>query len=90
VEPKLTDEVGLGNISARYPVDAGDGVFVAGLVVGPRTPKTFLIRGVGPGLAAFGVPGVLADPVLEIFDRNGVRMERNDDWLATLGRTLTR
>jgi hypothetical protein len=75
---------GLINISARYQVGAGDDVLVAGLVVGPGTAKTFLVRGVGPALAEFGVTGVLADPMLEIFDRNGSRIDQNDDWPSTI------
>ncbi|HUR57299.1 MAG TPA: immunoglobulin domain-containing protein, partial [Opitutaceae bacterium] len=77
-------DAALINLSARYQVGVGAEVLVAGLVVGPGAAKTFLIRGVGPGLAAFGVTGVLADPVLDVFDRNGARIDRNDDWPATI------
>ena len=38
------------------------------------------IRAVGPGLAQFGVAGVLADPILRVFDANGVQIAQNDDW----------
>ena len=57
----------LVNVSARMEVTAGDGVLIAGVVIGGNGPKTVLIRGVGPALSAFGVPGVLADPVLTVY-----------------------
>jgi hypothetical protein len=42
-------------------------VLIPGLVVSEGAAKTVLIRAVGPGLAAFGVGGTLAQPVLTLF-----------------------
>ena len=42
-------------------------------------PKRLLVRGVGPGLAAFGVSGVLADPRLRVF-RQAELLGENDNW----------
>jgi hypothetical protein len=39
-----------------------------------------IIRGVGPGLAAFSVPGWLADPVLSVFDSGGALVAQNRLW----------
>jgi hypothetical protein len=41
-----------------------------------------LIRAVGPGLTAFGVGGVVADPTLTLFDAHGVVLAHNDNWEA--------
>ncbi len=54
------------NVSARNRVGTGDDILIAGFTISGS--KQLLIRAVGPKLAAFGVPGVLADPHLEIFD----------------------
>ena len=42
-----------------------------------------LVRTVGPGLAAFGVSGAMADPQLELF-RGSALVLTNNDWPATL------
>ena len=40
-----------------------------------------LIRGVGPSLGAFGVGGVLADPVLEVYKAGAAApFATNDNW----------
>ena len=50
----------LANISARANVGVGANVLTAGFVVAGTTSETVLLRGVGPGLAAFGLTGLLA------------------------------
>lgn len=55
------------NTSVRAHVGTGGQILIPGLVVGPGAPKTVLIRAVGPGLAQFGVTGLLARPVLTLF-----------------------
>lgn len=69
------------NISTRGEVTAGEGVLIGGFVVTGNSPKRLLIRGVGPGLAAFGVGGVLADPRLRVY-RNADLQAENDNWSA--------
>lgn len=69
----------LANLSARGPVGEGEEALIAGLnVAGPGSLR-LLVRGVGPGLAAFGVDGVLAAARLEVF-RGAVRIARNEGW----------
>ena len=43
-----------------------------------------LVRAVGPTLggAPFGVPGVLSDPLLELYDGAGVKIAENDNYDA--------
>lgn len=38
------------------------------------------IRGIGPSLAQFGIPGFLADPTLELRDTTGFLLAPNDNW----------
>jgi hypothetical protein len=38
-----------------------------------------LIRAIGPGLAPFGVSGLLADPRLELFG-GATKIDENDNW----------
>lgn len=78
----------LGNISTRGFVDTGEGQLIAGFVVTGNAPKKLLIRGIGPGLAQFGLNGVLADPQLKIFAADGgTPLAENNDW--TTPQTLT-
>lgn len=68
------------NISSRSLTGTGGDAHIAGFVVQGARAKTFLVRGVGPGLAAFGVPGTLPDPVLKIFDQENRLVLSNDNW----------
>jgi len=68
------------NVAARTFVGTGGNILIAGFVVGGSTGKTLLIRGVGPTLGAFGVPGALADPQLQLFDGNSTLLRQNDNW----------
>ncbi len=70
----------LANISTRGLVVGGNGVLIAGIVIGGTTPKQVLIRAAGPALMEFGVGGVLLDPGLRIVDAAGRTIAENDDW----------
>lgn len=71
----------LVNISTRAPVGAGDAALIAGFVVAEGPDRWFVIRGLGPVLASFGVEGVLANPRLELFKRGSdTPIGSNDDW----------
>jgi len=39
-----------------------------------------LVRGIGPGLTAFGIANALADPFLTVFDSTGKVLAQNDNW----------
>jgi hypothetical protein len=67
------------NISTRGEAGAGENVLIGGFIVTGNAPKTVLVRGVGPGLAAFGVTGTLADPRLRVYGATGLVAE-NDNW----------
>jgi phospholipase/lecithinase/hemolysin len=68
------------NISTRLFVDTGERVSIAGFIVTGDVSKKVLLRGIGPSLAANGVPGPLADPTLTLFDGAGNTLMTNDNW----------
>lgn len=70
------------NVSTRGPVGTGASVMIAGFVIDGAASRRILIRGAGPTLAQFAVPGVLADPQLELFNSAGVSLVKNDNWAA--------
>lgn len=67
------------NLSARARAGVGMQTFITGFTIGGGVPKQLLMRAVGPGLSAFGVTGVLADPILQI-SRGGVTVAENSNW----------
>jgi len=67
------------NISTRARVGTGQDILIAGLVISGEIPKRVLVRGIGSALAGFGVPGVLVDPQLKIFQGNTI-VAANDNW----------
>jgi hypothetical protein len=67
----------LANISSRGPVQTGDNVLFAGLIVVGATPQNVVVRAIGPSL---NIAGKLADPSLELRNGNGAMVEANDDW----------
>ena len=68
----------LVNVSVRKQIDA-NGSLTAGFVVGGNTARTVLVRAIGPGLAAFGVTGTMADPQLALF-AGATKVAENDNW----------
>jgi len=70
------------NISSRALVGSGEATLIGGFVISGSLPKRVLIRGIGPGLAQFGVPSVLAKPEL-ILSRNSVTVARNAGFSGT-------
>jgi photosystem II stability/assembly factor-like uncharacterized protein len=68
------------NISTRLQIQSGDnGLFAGFIVTGPAgSTKKVLIRGIGPSLAQFGVPGTIPDPFLEL--HTGGAPVTNDNW----------
>lgn len=67
-----------GNISTRIAVGTDENVGIGGFIIRGTPSKRVLIRGLGPSITQ--VPGVLADPVLELFDEQGDSLVQNDDW----------
>jgi hypothetical protein len=70
----------LANISTRGEVEAGDNVMIGGFILGGDQTTTVVVRAMGPSLTNFGVGGALNDPMLEVYDSNGVLLALDDDW----------
>jgi hypothetical protein len=72
------------NISTRGEIGTQSDVLIAGFVINGSVPKRVLIRGIGPTLGDFNVPGTIVDPKLELFAaRNGAQAPPfviNNDW----------
>lgn len=72
--PRLT------NLSARTQVSTGSGMLIVGFVVSGPTAAKVLIRGIGRGLARFGVSDGLANPQLKLLASNGSVLATNAGW----------
>jgi len=73
---------GLANVSTRARVTDGENVLIGGFIITGDTPRTVVLRGLGPSLARSGVEHVATDPVLTLFDSTGGLLASNDDWDA--------
>ncbi len=83
ISPNTVQEKTLGNIATRLQVGTGDNALIGGFIVTGTSPKKVIVRGIGPSLTGFGVPGALADPILELHDGSGQLIASNDDWKDT-------
>jgi hypothetical protein len=81
--PRLT------NLSALNRVGTGADILIAGFSIAGTGTKNLLIRAAGPSLAALGVSGTLADPVLAIFNSKGVIIDSNDTYAPALASVFT-
>jgi hypothetical protein len=71
----------LVNVSTRAQVGVGENALFAGFVLGGNSPRTVLVRAIGPTLGAFGVASPLADPLLEVFNSGATTpLTSNDNW----------
>ena len=71
------------NVSARTLVGRDADILIAGFAIGGTGSKTVMVRAIGPTLTTFGVPGVLANPKLELFASGAATpLSTNDDWGA--------
>ncbi len=70
----------LTNLSVRTALAAPESVATVGYVASGTVAKPLLLRAVGPALGLFGVAGGAADPRLDVYDADGRRIARNDDW----------
>jgi hypothetical protein len=72
------------NISSRSRVETGNNVLIGGLIIGGTTSKTVLLRARGPSMggAPFNIPGVLANPIMQLYSGSTV-IAQNDNWQTT-------
>lgn len=78
--PSVTGNGKLANISTRMRVGTGDAVMIGGFIIQGSEPKKVLIRALGPST---GLAGALADPTVELRDKNGALLQANDDWRSS-------
>jgi hypothetical protein len=67
------------NLSIRAFAGSEADTLIVGLVVEGTTPQRYLVRAVGPGLAAFGVTGALPSAQLAVFS-GSTAIARNVGW----------
>jgi subtilisin-like proprotein convertase family protein len=67
----------LANISTRLRVDTGNNVLIGGFIITGTQTKKVIVRAIGPSVP---LPGILADPTLELRDGNGALLRFNNDW----------
>jgi hypothetical protein len=67
------------NMSSRAQGGTGAATLISGFVVEGAGQHSVLIRGIGPTLAQFGVPGVMANPRIRLY-HDGDLVAENDDW----------
>jgi hypothetical protein len=75
------------NISTRGQVGTDPNALIGGFILGGSESKQILVRAIGPSLTAFGVPGALTDPTLELRDAQGALIDSNDDWMNSPQKT---
>jgi len=59
-------------------VQTGDNAGIGGFIITGTAPKHVLLRAIGPSIT--GLPGVLADPVLELHGPGGFATLMNNNW----------
>lgn len=79
----------LANLSTRAQSGTGADALTAGFVVGPGGDKQILIRAIGPTLGSFGLTGVLADPVVTLYNSANAAVATNDNWSAANASVMT-
>jgi hypothetical protein len=73
----------LSNLSSRAEVGTGSNIIFGGFTVGPYggpDELPVLVRGSGPALVQFNVPGTLPDPQLQLFSAAGTVIATNNGW----------
>ena len=72
----------LANISTRGSIQTAENVMIGGFALGGTSinPAKVVVRALGPSLQQAGITGPLANPTLQLFDRNGQLVANNDNW----------
>jgi hypothetical protein len=79
-DASITVPIGqLQNISTRMHVGTDPNQLIGGFIVTGSEPKKVIVLATGPSLAAFGLTGVLEDPVLELYQGDTL-IASNDNW----------
>ncbi len=68
----------------------GDSVLTGGFIILGTETKRVVVRGLGPSLAAFGVPSPVQDTRIDLYDANRQMIASNDNWRDTPEGDLTK
>jgi sugar lactone lactonase YvrE len=83
VEAPAVDIGRITNLAIRSRAGTDEQTLIVGFAisgVGAAETKPVLLRGVGPSLTVFNVPGFLVDPRLELYSGSNAKLSENDDW----------
>jgi hypothetical protein len=74
------------NVSTRGFVGTGADVLIAGIIIEDDV-KPVMFRALGPTLAQppFNLTGVLADPMIQVYDQGGTLLDECDNWQTCTG-----
>jgi hypothetical protein len=67
----------LANISSRGIVQTGDNAMIGGIIIVGTSAQKVIVRAIGPSLP---LAGKLLDPMVELYNQNGVSIGANDNW----------
>lgn len=79
----------LSILAGRANVGIGSDVLSGGFRIATSHSANILLRGVGPSLSSTPNPSFLADPVLTLYNAQGVRLASNDNWQQDSLQTTT-
>lgn len=71
------------NLSTRGLVGPDQDALIGGFIITGSDPKTVVLRALGPSLGTSGLTGVLADPMLTLYDATGHALAANDNWQSS-------
>lgn len=80
---EIQESEGIVNLSVRAYAGNGAEALILGFVVEGTHQNSILVRGVGPGLTAFGVDGAMEDPGLDLYlhaEGTSTLLGEIDDW----------
>ncbi len=83
----VSEPARLTNLSVRSMAGVGNQTLIAGFVISGTGKSSVVLRGVGPGLSEYGVPDILADPRIELYNAAQVLIQSNDNVAGDDGRS---
>ncbi len=76
----LTATCSLINVATRGMVRTAAEVMIAGFVLSGSGTKDVMVRAIAPTLQQAGVPNVLGDPIIDVYNSAGAKIFSNDNW----------
>ncbi len=86
---KVMPRARMANISTRVDVGTGQDVAIAGFIINGDSPKSVIVRALGPTLTGFGIAEALNDPMLDLRDGAGNQIATNDNWRNSQQQAIT-